>query len=152
MYWSLLVQHRHTDSPRQPWTTQVGLHWEMDARIKAERLWNAKWGEPRRLATCICQQEPQSLFCMCCHHHYPVHRQNKLHRQEKEPRTRKIPADLWPPGDRRGLPRMHTEEVQTEFMTALSPSPPSSPLHPSVDTRSHCAGADRPGITHSLPS
>lgn len=49
------------------------------------------------------------------------------------------------------LPCMHTEEIQTEFMTALSLLFPS-PLHPPVDTRSHHTGADRPGITHSLAS
>lgn len=144
MYWSLRMQHCHTDSHRKPWPHKVGFHCEKGAHIKRDHFWNPKWVELRWHATCICQQEPESLVCMCFYHHYALHSKYKRPKKANSPLT----CD---PGGPRGCPAcIQTRFKQNLWLHYLSSS--SSPLHPSVDTRSHCAGADRPGITHSLAS
>lgn len=82
--------------------------------------------------------------------------------QEQMPLTRKQPGEkkkkkkqipYWPvtPGLKGGRPAcIQRRFKQSLWLHYLSSS--SSPLHPSVDTRSHHSEADRPGITHSLAS
>lgn len=147
------MQRRHTDSHRKPWPHKVGFHREKGDGIKRDHFWNPKWVELQWLATCICQQEPESLFCMCFYHHYTLHTKNKRNWQESSQKKKKkanspLTCDPW---ESRGCPAcIQRRFKQSLWLHYLSSS--SSPLHPSVDTRSHYAGADRPGITHSLAS
>lgn len=114
IYWSL--PHRQSQETLRP--HKLGFHCERVPRSNQDRFFNPKWVELRWLATCICQQEPESLFCMCFCHHYTVHSKNKRYRQE---RSQEKQTPQWPvTWGTKGLPCMHTEEVQTEFMTALS--------------------------------
>lgn len=138
---------------RKPWPHKVWLHWEQGTRIKPDHFWNPKWVELWWLATCNCQQEPESLFCMRFYHHHALHSKNKRHWQERRlTKKRKFLTDLWPPGGPKGAAphayRWGSNRVYDCIIFSFS----SSPLHPSVDTRSHYTGADRPDITHSLAS
>lgn len=72
----------------------------------------------------------------------------------------KFPADLWPSGGEGGGggdpgwgAALHAyRRGSNRVYDCIISSSPSSPLHPSVDTGSHRAGADTPDITHSLAS
>lgn len=147
------MQHRHTDSRRKSWPHKVGFHWEKGAQIKPDHFWNPKWVELRWHATCICQQEPESLVCICFYHHYTLHRKNKCHWQERTQKKEKRQIPHWPVtrGTKGAALHAYRRGSNRVYDCIISFSS-SSPLHPSVDTRSHHAGADRPGITHSLAS
>lgn len=67
-----------------------------------------------------------------------------------ERKKSKFPVDLWPSTQRGCHACIQRRFKQSLWLHYLSSS--SSPLHPSVDTRSHHAEADRPGITHSFAS
>lgn len=69
----------------------------------------------------------------------------------KEPKKSKIPH--WPVTlGTKGAALHAYRRGSNRVYDCIICSSSSSPLHPSVDTRSHYAGADRPGITHSLAS
>lgn len=121
----ILITASATLAGKNPKTTQGWIsEWGGGApRSKRVAFWNPEWVELRWHATCVCQQEPESLFCMCLCPRYTRHSKNKRRWQEKRKDQKKIErTPRWPltPGARKGPPRMHTEEVQTEFMTALS--------------------------------
>lgn len=132
-YWSLLVKHHHTQSV----TTQV-------PRIIPDRLWHLKCVELRWLVTFICQQEPESLFCMC----FYCPRQEQTPATRKEPHTQKKQILHWPMAQgtkgaalhayRRGSNRVYDCIIPS---LSLITSPPIGgqwkPLHWSRRTRHH---------------
>lgn len=111
------MQHHHRETQRPH---KVGFHCEKGGQIKPDRFWNPKWVELVWLATCICQQEPESLFCMCFYQNDTLHSRTNATDKKGSGEKKQIPH--WPVTcGTKGLPRMHTEEVQTQFMIALSP-------------------------------
>lgn len=109
--------------------------------------------ELRWFATRICQQDPEGLFWMSFYHRctqQEVMLPTSKVRRGGEKKKSKFPADLWPSTQRGCHACIQRRFKQSLWLHYLSSS--SSPLHPSVDTRSHHAKADRPGITHSFAS
>lgn len=152
MYWALLMRHRHTNSRRKRLTTQGWTSWREGCPHQAGSLLKTpKWVELRWLATCVCQQEPESLFCMCPYHRAALHSENKRRWQERSRKKANSPLTCDPGGAQGAAPHAYVKRFKQSLWLHYLPSS-SSPLHPSVDTRSHHAGADRPGITHSLAS
>lgn len=89
--------------------------WEAK-RIKSDH-WYPKWVELQWLATCICQQEPERLFCMCFYYNWALHRgTNATDRKGAKKLIHHWPVTY----GTKGLPYVHREEVQTLFMIALS--------------------------------
>ncbi len=155
IYWSLLVRHRHADSHRKPWPHKVGFHCEKGCPDQTGSLLKPKvsWTPVTRNMRLSAGTREPLLHVFLSSLHTTQQEQTPLTRKEakKKKKKSKFPTDLWPRGDQGGRPAcIQRRFKQSLWLHYLSSS--SSPLHPSVDTRSHCAGADRPGITHSLAS
>jgi len=95
----------------------------------------------------VSRNQRASFACVFFVHittHYPA----STNATDKKPPKRQIPPLTCDP---RGHPvctqRKFKQSLWLHYLSSSSP-----PLHPPVDTRSHRAEADRPGITHSLAS
>lgn len=144
----------NTDNHRKPWPHKVGFHCEKGWPDQTGSLFETQselnYGDSQHA---FVSRKPESLFCMCFYHHYTLHRENKRLRQERSPpkKRSKFPTDLWPGGPR-GCPRMHTEEVQTEFMTELSPPfPHHLSTHQWTLEATTLKQTDRASLIHSPP-
>lgn len=84
--------------------TAAGQH-----QIPPDRLWNPKWAELRWLPTCVCQQEPQSLVCMCVCHQRTPRRRNKCRWQKRRGKKKKAhsPVTCDPRAQRGGAPHAY---------------------------------------------
>lgn len=95
--------------------------------VKKRQLWYSKWAELQWLATCVCQQEPRGPSGVCLYYKCALHRGTNA--TDKKGAKKLIPH--WPlTCGTKGLPCVHTEEVQTHFMIPLCvllliTSPPS---------------------------
>lgn len=98
---------------------KVGFHWERAPRsnqITPETQSELNCGDAQHAFVSRNQRASLPVFLSSLH----TTQQEQTPQTRKEPKKKgKLPDDLWP-GAQRELPCMHTEEVQTEFMTALS--------------------------------
>lgn len=158
IYWSLLVQHHHTDtgSPDHTRSDCTESRAPGSNRITFETQSELNYGDSQHAI--VSRNQRASFACVSIITALYTARTNATdkkgaaQKKEEKKKKRKFLTDLWPPGGPKGAAlhayRWGSNRVYDCIIFSFS----SSPLHPSVDTRSHYAGADRPDITHSLAS
>lgn len=147
------MQNRHTDSHRKPWPHKVGFHREKGDGIKRDHFWNPKWVELQWLATCICQQEPESLFCMCFYHHYTLHTKNKRNWQESSQKKKKRQIPHWPVthGNRGAALHAYRGGSNRVYDCIISPLPHHLSTHQWTLEATTLEQTDQASLIHSPP-
>lgn len=152
--WNILIIATVTDSRRKTWDP-TRLDFIVKRMPRSNRITlksKVSWTTVTRNMHLSAGTREPLLHVFLSSVHTTHREQMPLTRKEGEKKKKKskFPTDLWP-GAQRGCPACIQRRFKQSLWLHYLPSS-SSPLHPSVDTRSHHTGADRPGITHSLAS